>query len=261
MTRSLSHMYKQLLKRIFSLVFLFLLVLNCGQEKKISEELDTDQLKIKHVSENVYQHISYLETDNYGNVPCNGMIFINNKEAIIYDTPANDAASILLINWIELVHNSKIKAIVVTHFHEDCLGGLQPFHDLNIPSYASSRTLSLIKDPNNIKPNNRFDTILELKIGEKNTITQYFGEGHTTDNVVGYIPSEKALFGGCLIKALHSKKGNLADANIDDWSVTVKHIKTEFPDIEFVIPGHGSHGNQELLDYTIELFSDTKVDK
>lgn len=85
-------------------------------------------------------------------------------------------------------------------------------------------------------------------------LLKFFGEGHTSDDIVGYIPSEKALFGGCLIKSLKAGKGNLEDANINEWSTTVEMIKKEIPELAIVIPGHGKYGNEKLLDYTIELF-------
>jgi len=71
---------------------------------------------------------------------------------------------------------------------------------------------------------------------------------------VGYVPSEKALFGGCLLKHVNASKGNLADANTSEWSSSVAKIKKEYPDLEIVIPGHGKNGGIELLDYTIKLF-------
>ena len=84
----------------------------------------------------------------------------------------------------------------------------------------------------------------------------FFGEGHTKDNIVSYIPSEKVLFGGCLLKTVGAKKGYLGDANTTDWSNTVAKIKKELSDIEYVIPGHGKTDGTELLTYTIQLFNE-----
>ena len=84
----------------------------------------------------------------------------------------------------------------------------------------------------------------------------FFGEGHTPDNVVAYLPTDQTLFGGCLIKSLGAGKGNLEDANVQDWSSTVTKIKKSYPNVRIVIPGHGNPGSQDLLDYTIEMFSE-----
>ena len=88
----------------------------------------------------------------------------------------------------------------------------------------------------------------------KRYIAEYFGEGHTKDNIVGYFPADKTLFGGCLIKKVGAGNGNLEDANTDNWSKTVRKIKRKYHSAEIVIPGHGKSGGIELLDYTIQLF-------
>jgi metallo-beta-lactamase class B len=85
-------------------------------------------------------------------------------------------------------------------------------------------------------------------------MTQFFGEAHTVDNTVSFVESEKVLYGGCMIKSLKAGKGNLADANVNEWSNTVRKIKSTYPNIIHVIPGHGKVGDTDLLDYTIEMF-------
>lgn len=68
----------------------------------------------------------------------NFAVYKSNFEALVFDTPASEEASVELINWIENNQKSAVKGVVVTHFHWDCLGGLNEFHAKNIPSYASS---------------------------------------------------------------------------------------------------------------------------
>ena len=105
-----------------------------------------------------------------------------------------------------------------------------------------------------IVPQNSFSDSIILKVGRENTIVKFFGEGHTTDNVVGYFPSEKVLFGGCLIKELEAGKGYLGDANVADWSMTVEKIRKQYSTVKIIVPGHGQYGDKKLLDYTIQLF-------
>jgi len=91
-------------------------------------------------------------------------------------------------------------------------------------------------------------------VGNKKVYAKFFGEGHTADNIIGYYPNDEILFGGCLIKQLGAKKGNLADANTSKWSKTVQKVKIKYPQIKTVIPGHGEPGGIDLFDYTIRLF-------
>jgi len=62
------------------------------------------------------------------------------------------------------------------------------------------------------------------------------------------------MFGGCLIKELNATKGYLGDANTKDWSSTVLKVKSAYPNVKIIVPGHGNYGDQKLLDYTIQLF-------
>lgn len=242
-----------LLSILFSFTFL-----SCNSQKKdnfkAKEIYKSDNLTITQISENSFIHTSFKQTNDFGNVPCNGLIVRDNNETIVFDTPVNNTISEELIKWINDILHSKINAIIPTHFHDDCLGGLEAFHNHNIPSYAYIKTVELAKENNFTIPKNSFNDSVILKVGDKETITKFFGEGHTKDNVVGYFPSENILFGGCLLKELKASKGYLGDANISAWSNTVEKVKREYPDIKIIVPGHGKYGNHELLDYTIKLF-------
>ena len=245
------------MRAIFPLLTLLIVFISCTDQTEKMEGYSSDNLKIEPIGNGIYQHISYLQTQDYGKVGCNGMIYIHGGEAIVFDTPTNDSSSFELISWIKEKTNTSIKVVVVTHFHLDCLGGLQTFHDQNIPSFASQKTINLVKmDSLQNVPQNGFDKRIEWTIGNTSVFGQFFGEGHTQDNTIGYIPNEDAIFGGCLIKSLKAGKGYLGDANVSEWPNTVKKIRENYPDLKIVIPGHGKSGDHQLLDYTINLFSE-----
>ncbi len=214
----------------------------------------TENLVINQVAENSFVHVSFLQTDDFGNVPCNGLVVTNGGEAIIFDTPANDKSSEELIRWIKETLHCSVKVIIPTHFHNDCVGGLKTFHADSIPSYANIRTIELAKEKNFLIPQNGFRDSLRLALGDSYVTVRFPGEGHTKDNVVGYFPNDNILFGGCLIKEIDANKGYLGDANVYAWSATVERVKDEYPNIKIVVPGHGEPGGRELLDYTIRLF-------
>lgn len=221
---------------------------------KPKEIYKTNDLIVSQISENSFIHISYIQTNDFGNVACNGLIVRDNNEAIIFDTPTNDKSAEELIKWVKEKLNCKIIAVIPTHFHDDCLGGLKAFNDDNIPSYANLKTVELAKENKYEIPKNSFENSIILKVGNKNVIVKFFGEGHTKDNVVAYFPSENVMFGGCLIKELKASKGYLGDANVAEWSNTVEKVKAEYPNVKIVVPGHGNYGDKKLLDYTIKLF-------
>lgn len=240
------------------LIAISITTINCSSQKQLAFKpkviYKTSDLVITQVSENSFVHTSYKQTHDFGNVPCNGLVVRDSNEVIIFDTPTNDTSSNELIKWIKEKLQCKINAVIPTHFHDDCLGGLKAFHDNNIPSYANVKTIELAKANNLPVPQNGFNDSLILKVGNKNITAKFFGEGHTKDNIVGYFPVENIMFGGCLIKTLDASKGYLGDANVAAWSATVEKVKEAYPDVKVVVPGHGKYGNVQLLDYTINLF-------
>jgi metallo-beta-lactamase class B len=216
----------------------------------------SEKLIIQKLSEHSYRHISYLNTNDFGKVASNGMIVVNETEAVVFDTPSDNESSDELINYVTNNLNGRIKAVIPTHFHKDCAGGLEKFIEKGIPAFATDKTVALLKNEGHVfeKPIIGFIDTLTLTIGDKKVYAQYFGEGHSKDNIIGYFPHDNALFGGCLIKTIGANKGFLGDANIDDWSGTVAKLKQKYPTAKIVIPGHGKWGGTELFDYTINLF-------
>jgi len=215
---------------------------------------NSESLIIHKITENVYQHISYLDTESWGKVACNGMIYIVGNEAVVFDTTPNDSSSSELIKVIKNKLNVKVKYLVVNHFHIDCLGGLKSFVDNGVEIICNSLTLELAKKDNINFEATTFEDEYVIVIGKQQVINKYFGEGHTADNIISYLPSEKAMFGGCMIKEIGAGKGNLADANVNEWSKSVRKVKLAYPEVQYIIPGHGKYGGVDLLDYTIKMF-------
>ena len=218
-------------------------------------------LVIIHLTQNVYVHTTYLQSETFGHVPCNCMIVAGKKNAVVFDTPAGDTAARELIGWIQDKLNKTIQAVVPTHFHGDCLGALHVFHQHNIPSYAHAPTIALARQRNFPLPAQDFEDSLIIDLGRKKLVVKFFGEGHTADNVVAYVPGDDVLFGGCLVKALGAGKGNLEDATQPEWSNTVEKVKKAYPSVKWVIPGHGPSGDAALLDFTIRLFDEDRASR
>jgi len=59
------------------------------KEFKPIEVYHSEDLIIIQISDNAFLHTSYLQTNDFGNVPCNGMIVRNSNEVVVFDTPPN----------------------------------------------------------------------------------------------------------------------------------------------------------------------------
>jgi metallo-beta-lactamase class B len=239
--------------KLFFIVILFALI-SCTD--KTSKEIYTsDSLIITKLTENTFVHTSYLQTQNFGKVASNGLVYKNGSEAMVFDTPTTDLVSKELISWLKDNFNVTIKAVMITHSHVDCLGGLNAFHNAGIPSFANQLTIKFAQETDStVVPQNSFQNELITKIGNESVVNVFMGEGHTKDNIVSYVPTEKVLFGGCLVKGLNAGKGYIEEANVTEWPNTVQQVKNRFPELKHVVPGHGNPGNVDLLDYTIDLF-------
>ena len=215
----------------------------------------SDQISINKLDNKSYIHTSYLITETWGRVPCNGMIVLNKGEAIIIDAPVDESSTLALIQFVEVELKATIKAVIATHFHIDCIGGLPVFHQKGIPSYGLQKTIELCEAKGDPFPQNGFEGTMELIIGNQTLQLFHPGEGHTIDNIVVYYPASRALFGGCLVKRVGAGKGNLTDANIRAWSPTIIKVQQQFPEVRWVVPGHGKAGGSELLEFTRDLFA------
>ena len=87
----------------------------------------------------------------------------------------------------------------------------------------------------------------------------YPGGGHTVDNTVVWIPNEKILYAGCLVKEISSKTlGNTSEADLNAYPKTLQNLLDKYPDAETVVPGHGQCGSMDLVRHTLELTGNIK---
>ncbi|MFA8451845.1 MAG: subclass B1 metallo-beta-lactamase, long type [Bacteroidales bacterium] len=228
--------------------FILLSLLNIqifyGQNIKISE-----RLTITKITEN-----SYIHTHSRSN----GLIYKNNGEAIIVSTPPSDEVTKELLNWVKEELNVRIVAYVIDRWHPDAMEGLDVVKEFGIKTYSYVKTQEIAKLKNLPIPEIGFDPKLEIKVGRENVICHFLGAAHTTDGIVVWVSKEKVLFGGNEVRNYNGWVGNIADANISEWSNTIMKVKKEYGSAKYVVPGHGKYGGVELLDYTIKLYKPHK---
>ncbi|MCB0703925.1 MAG: subclass B1 metallo-beta-lactamase [Saprospiraceae bacterium] len=240
--------------KLVGMFFLFMLA-DTASAQADEKIILSEDLHIIPLSEHIFIHSSFTSIEPYGRFSSNGLIYVSDKKCVIFDTPVTLELSKSLLNWLTMDMGLDIQAVVVNHFHSDCLAGLAVFHQKGIPSWSSTRTQELAQNAGEVVPGNGFRKRKTLRFQGQKILLFYPGEAHTIDNIVAWIPTEKTLFGGCMVKSMGAGKGNLADANETEWSKTVEKLKNRFPSAKQVIPGHGKAGGTELLDFTISLFA------
>ena len=149
------------LHQFFFVLLLLPIFLFAQQAEKI-----TDDLSVVPLSANTYMHIGMLQTNTFGRVGCNGLVYIRNGEAVIMDTPPDSVQSLALLRWIEKrFPGTIVKAVIVNHFHDDCLAGLPVFHRKGIPSYANAKTKTLAAEKGVPEPQNGFSGQWDITVG------------------------------------------------------------------------------------------------
>jgi len=224
-------------------------VVNCAQKIQINEDIELIPLGVS-----VYVHTTWENWPNAGRFCSNGLIVIKNGKAVIIDSPMNNEKTEIIYNYLLNEMGVIIEKHIAGHYHEDCIGGLEFLHAKGVKSIASNLTIEMCKEEELEVPDIGFDTEYDLDFYGKKLECRFFGGGHSFDNIVVYIPKGRILFGGCLVKSITAVNlGNLTDAIVDEWDLTVDKVIETYPRAKVVVTGHGRIGGKELLKNTVEL--------
>lgn len=249
-----------MIKNIGFLIFisLFGLLTTIAQpQKKI---LIGDDIQLMHLQDSVYVHVTWYHLDNYGRFSSNGLIIIKDGHALMIDTPMDNVMTERLARFLKDSLSVSVTRLITGHFHDDCLGGLEYLQSIGVESIANSRTIAKCEERDLPIPSTSFTDSLTFDFNGVQIDCQYFGAGHSFDNITVWFPGNKILFGGCLVKSMDSKGlGNLSDAIVSDWDITIKKVMKRYSVIKIVIPGHGDIGGTELLTHTLELVEKEKA--
>jgi metallo-beta-lactamase class B len=245
------------MKRILIILFFGLISFSGScQEKNEYIKINKD-LELIKISENAYIHISYKIIPEYGRVAANGLIFINKSNAFLFDTPWSDSLTMVLVTYLKDHMGLTISGFVPNHWHEDCMGGLRYLQSQGIVSYANQKTIEIATTKSLPQATYAFKDSLQLNLNDKVINCYFFGAAHSRDNIVVWIPSEKILFPGCMVKGLSSTDiGNITDGDIASYPKVIEMLIKRFTTAEIVIPGHGRFGGLELLKHTRDLLSE-----
>lgn len=220
---------------------------------------------LEKIAEGVWIHKTY-DTIEPGGPPIlsQGLVVDTGEGVALVDTAWNDEDTTKLIALVNQATGQAPDIAVITHAHNDKMGGVEALHEKGVGGRAHPLT-NADAPARGLRPTQfaildgvDYETLLgvsESGVESKGPIEVFYpGPGHTRDNIVVYYAPAKVLFGGCLIRPGGSTKlGNIADGDIANWADAVRKVAARFPDAEIVIPSHGPPGGRELLDHTIAL--------
>jgi len=219
----------------------------------------TPDLQIQQLSEQVFVHISWVQSETYGRFSSNGMIYLIDDEVWLFDTPMNDSTTELLLQWITETKRWEIMGFVPNHWHDDCTAGMDILEKREIEMLVLHQTNELLIEHDLPIATTTFKQSVIIPFVTNSIVCDYPGAGHAADNIVVWLPDEKVLFGGCMVKSADSRSlGNLSHANLEQWPSTLQAVLDKYPTATNVIPGHGPVGDLGLLQHTLQLLKQPK---
>jgi metallo-beta-lactamase class B len=219
-----------------------------------------DDVEAYRVAPGVWRFVTWIDLPRYGRTPANGLLVTSGQEALLVNTGWTNEQAVRLAEWAERSLGAKVTVVVPTHAHADTIGGLAALHRRGVDSWGQEQTAGIARATGQEIPHHLFGRTKELRLGERVVKLAFHGAGHTPDNIVAWLPAERILFGGCLVKAgSASDLGNVEDARLADWPATIEAVIAAYPDPRLVIPGHGDPGGADLLTHTLQLARAARV--
>lgn len=217
------------------------------------------EVQIEQLADGLWLHRTEQKISNGMVFTANGLLLQTAEGIWMLDTAWGYYPTQDLLHWIKVVLKQPVVKAIATHSHDDRIGGAAALAELNIPLQVTAQTAAIVqqhaKTADLLLP---VQPVVALKQGEKyqDGPVEWFypGPGHTSDNIVLWLPQYKLLVGGCVVKApRYPGLGNIADANVAEWPHSLKRIALAYPDIKTVIPGHGDVADAGLLQYSLGL--------
>lgn len=223
-----------------------------GSERETEVDLSSD-LRVRPLQEGLWLVESDADWEGQ-TISANGLVLVSGQEVLVVDTPWTETQTEGLLDWIEQEIALPVVYFVVTHAHNDRIGGIAEVHRRGIPTYGYAGTTELALAQDFDAPQHTFVETEKLAVGDEGLMLLYPGPGHASDNIVVWFDDRKLLYGGCFIKNLGSKSlGYTGDADVEAWPTSLARLHEVLPEPDQVVPGHGAPGGAELIGHTRRL--------
>jgi metallo-beta-lactamase class B len=222
--------------RVALLALLSLGVIGCGHG-----------VTLRPIAPGVWLHVT--ARDGLG---ANGLVVEGERASILVDSGWNDGDAARLLAFAARRHRP-VAALIVSHAHDDRIGGAGLVRRRGVPIYALPSTIAHARERRQTVPDRPVRDGDTVSVGGATVSIGFVGPGHSDDNLIVWVPGARVLFGGCLVKSSAAPDlGNVAEADFAAWPRAIATLRARFPDAQQVVPGHGPLGGDALA-HTLAL--------
>jgi metallo-beta-lactamase class B len=223
------------------------------------------EIKITPLTKGFWIHTTYRPYQ--GELVSSNGIIAQTDEGIVlvdsgWDVPDDQNQTEQLLQWIEQNLHQPVRMCIVTHFHDDRVGGIATLRKAGVRVVSTPLIADKAEKAGRPRPEGILSNDTTLVIGNLPIRCFFPGEGHTSDNIVVYFPTVKLLHGGCFVKSYATMGlGYIAESNLKEWPNSVRRLQRTFPKPTFVIPGHDEWDKITSLEHTLRLLKLNKSKK
>jgi glyoxylase-like metal-dependent hydrolase (beta-lactamase superfamily II) len=184
--------------------------------------------------------------------------FEQGKSITLVDAAMDEQAGAALEDTIRARSGQlPIDHVIITHPHEDHLGGAKRFlsegASLVAQAQVAAEVDSLLGRPHVTKaakkggdaPTILVDHILKLGTGDRAAEVIWLGHpAHSTADLIVYLPKARVLFAGDIVSNRSVPWMLDPDMNIDGWRTSVDSLMSARFEVDSLVPGHGQIGGQ-----------------
>lgn len=213
------------------------------------------EVSLTRLRDGVWLHTSTRILEGVGPFPSHGLVVEHPEGPVLVDGAWGAEATRGLLVQIEQQLHRAPRAAIVTDFHDDRAGGTAVLEAAGIEVWTSQGIADQLRQQGSAVPSKVLDAPhfagplagVELEVFHP-------GAGHSSENLVVWLPRQRVLFGGCLVRPWESRSlGNVADADLHAWGSTIRAVRERYGQAETVVPSHGEPGGRPLLDHTLAL--------
>ena len=183
-------------------------------------------------------------------------VIVGHDGCIVFDAQATPAMANSVIERVRKVTDKPIKYVVLSHYHAVRVLGASAYHAQNI--VASQETYRLIQErgqqdwdseyarfprlfqdaesiPGLTWPTLAFESEMTLWLGKRQVKLMHLGAGHTSGDIVAWVPDAGVMFTGDLVE--YHSACYCGDAWLREWPGTLSEIRDFEP--KAIAPGRG----------------------